>query len=151
MPQLSNDNWLKVHLLSHFINVNSISDTELVAKSETKSKNRDVDKTNLVMALLAIKDKAQIKQQSTKKQTSKSDIAKYTSLFNDIFDYVYRIPCHKLYLLALYDNMIYTSTIDHSGKVLLRLYCNVSDYNSIELDYLKKRFHFNTKFTKQNE
>lgn len=60
--QISNDNQLKAYLLSHFDDVNSISDTESVVKSEAKSNNRNVDKTDLFLALLATKDEAQKKQ-----------------------------------------------------------------------------------------
>lgn len=45
--QLFNDNRLKAHQLSQFVNINSFFDKELIAKSEGKSDTRNIHKTDL--------------------------------------------------------------------------------------------------------
>ena len=150
-PQLSNDNRPKAHPLSHFVDANSISDTESVAESEAESDDGDVDETDLLSTLLATESEAQKKQRSAKKRTSKNDAAKRASLPNDIFDYIHVAPCRRLYSLALYDDMTYASLTEHSGKALPDLCCNVSGCRSVEPDYLKQGLHFDTEPAKHNE
>lgn len=59
--------------------------------------------------------------------------------------------CQKLYLLALYDNITSTSITEYSSKALLNFSCHCFDCKSIEPDYSKQRFYFDTKFAKHNE
>lgn len=65
--QLSNDNRPKAHPLSRFVDTDSFSNRESIAKSETKSDDGDVDKIDLLSALLATKREAQKKQRLAKK------------------------------------------------------------------------------------
>ena len=79
--------------MSHFINVNSISDTKSVAEFEAKSNDGDVNKTNLFLLLLVIEDEVQKKQQLVKKRTLKNDVAKRIALPSDNFDCIHLAPC----------------------------------------------------------
>lgn len=58
---LFNNNYSKVYLWICYNDINSISVIELVTKSELESNNRDIDKTNLSLALLGIKSEVEKK------------------------------------------------------------------------------------------
>lgn len=58
ISQLFNDNQLNVYLLNQFIDINSCFNRKFIVKSKAKSDNKDVNKTDLFLALLVIKKEA---------------------------------------------------------------------------------------------
>lgn len=124
-----------------------------VAESAVESELNEFDDpvTNILFNLIVIKTKKDSNTKKAKKQTSKTEMKKRVKLPNKLFDYIYTAQCQKLFSLAWYNDLTYTSNVNSLLKAFPELYYNGFSYNLKDLSFLKKILFSITNLAKMNE
>lgn len=106
----------------------------------------DFDKgANFFLGILAINIKQDCSQKKKEKQANQTNVAKYTKLPNEIFDYIHIAWCQRLFFLAWYNDLTYAQSEDISStKELSMLYCNGLSCNFTKPNYIHKVLFINT-------
>lgn len=96
----------------------------------------NIIESDFLITFLATESENKKKKKVTKQRTKKTDIQKRANLPNKIFNYIYMVPCCRLFLLARHDDMTHIVNITGIAKALPIPYCNGPNYSSPIPDYL---------------